>query len=126
MLDREALFQMLARKEWDEIAKIMYKNAKLLGSDPIIQQAIRLFESEFFSETESLSPREKLKVYEYPGLIIELKKHAFSEQFVGRFVDEKLKLLQAENSDSLLSFAASHQRQTAGERDVARNSCKEA
>jgi hypothetical protein len=100
---------MLARKEWDEIAKIMYKNAKLLGSDPIIQQAIRLFESEFFSETERLTPRERLKVYEYPGLIIELKKHAFSEQFVGRFVDEKLKLLNVENSDSLLSFAASHQ-----------------
>ena len=109
MLDREALFQMLARKEWNEIAKVMYKNSKLLGSDPIIQQAIRLFESEFFSETECLDPREKLRVYEYPGLIIDIRKHAFSESFVERFIDEKLKLLRAINSDSLLSYAASHQ-----------------
>ncbi len=109
MLDREALFQMLSRKEWDEIAKVMFQNAKLLGSDPIIQQAIRLFESEFFSETDRLPPRERLKIYEYPGLIIELKKHAFSEQFVCRFIDEKLKLLKVENSNSLISFAASHQ-----------------
>ena len=68
MLDREALFHMLARNEWDQIAKVMYSNVKLLGSDPIIQQAIRLFESEFFSETESLEPSEKYKIYEYPGL----------------------------------------------------------
>lgn len=109
MLDREALFQMLVRKEWDAIAKVMFKNAKLLGSDPIIQQAIRLFESEFFTETESLEPRERLRVFEYPGLIIELNTHAFSEVFVGRFIDEKLKQLRAVNSDILLSYAASHQ-----------------
>lgn len=109
MKDREALFQMLARKEWDEIAKTMYRNANLIGSDPIIEQAIRLFESEFFSETERLGPLERLKAYEYPGLIIELKKHGFSEQFVGRLVDEKLKLLKAAKSDGLISYAASHQ-----------------
>lgn len=109
MIDRETLFQMLARKEWDAIAKTMYRNANLIGSDPIIEQAIRLFESEFFSETEKLGPRDRLKSYEYPGLIIELKQHVFSKQFIGRLVDEKLKLLKAEKSDSLISYAASHQ-----------------
>lgn len=109
MVDREALFHMLARKEWDEIAKVMHRNVKLIGSDPVFQQAVRLFESEFFSETASLSTAERLKMYEYPGLIIELGKHAFSIEFVGRFIDEKLNIYRSENSDKLLSFAASHQ-----------------
>jgi predicted proteasome-type protease len=98
----------------------MYKNAELLGSDPIIEQAIRLFESEFFSETESLAPKKKLKVYEYPGLVIELKKHVFSDAFVARFLDEKLKLLRETSSDHLLNFAALHQ-----ERPLAREILKD-
>jgi hypothetical protein len=108
MLDREELFQMLARKEWDQIAKVMYSNVKLLGSDPIIQQAIFLFESEFFSETEGLEPREKYKIYEYPGLLIEIRKHGFSESFVRRFIDENLKILKTLKKDNLLNYALSH------------------
>lgn len=109
MIDREALFQLIAKKEWDEISKIMFRHANLLGSDLIIEHALRLFEAEFFNETERLGARERLKAFEYPGLIIDLKKHAFSSAFVGRFVDEKLKLLKALKSDNLLSYAASNQ-----------------
>ncbi|WP_431023695.1 DUF2726 domain-containing protein [Halomonas sp. H5] len=109
MFDRESLFHMLANKEWDSIAKTMYQNSKLIGSDPVLAQAIRLFESEFFAETDSLPPREKKKVYEYPGLVIELKQHAFSKSFVEKFIDRKLALLKETKSDSLLSYAAQHQ-----------------
>lgn len=109
MFDRESLFHMLANKEWDSIAKTMYQNSKLIGSDPVFAQAIRLFESEFFAETDSLPPREKKKVYEYPGLVIELKQHAFSKSFVEKFIDRKLALLKETKSDSLLSYAAQHQ-----------------
>lgn len=109
LFERESLFHMLANKEWDSIAKVMYRNSKLIGSDPVFAQAIRLFESEFFVETDSLPPNEKKKVYEYPGLVIDLKQHAFSRLFVETFIDKKLTLLRDTKSDHLLSYAASHQ-----------------
>ncbi|PMR81791.1 hypothetical protein C1H70_04535 [Halomonas urumqiensis] len=100
---------MLANKEWESIAKTMYNNSKLIGPDPVFAQAIRLFESEFFVETDSLPPGERKKVYEYPSLVIELKQHAFSKSFVETFVDRKLALLRETKSDHLLSYAAQHQ-----------------
>lgn len=109
MIDRELLFQMLANKEWDSIAKTMYRNSKLIGSDPVFLQAIQLFESEFFVETDPLPPSEKKKVYEYPNLVIELNQHAFSKSFVETFIDRKLALLKETNSDHLLSYAVQYQ-----------------
>lgn len=100
---------MLVNKEWDSIAKTMYRNATLIGSDPIFAQAIKLFESEFFSETDQLPPNEKRKVYEYPSLVIELGRHAFSKTFVEKFIDSKLNLLRSTHSESLLSYASQHQ-----------------
>ena len=109
LFDRESLFHMLANKEWDSIAKTMYRNSKLVGSDPVFAQAIRLFESEFFVATNSLSPYEKKKLYEYPSLLIDLNQHAFSKLFVETFIDRKLALLSGSKSDHLLSYAAQHQ-----------------
>jgi hypothetical protein len=87
----------------------MYRNSQLIGSDPVFAQAIRLFEAEFFAETDQLPAKERSKVYEYPGLVIELKQHAFSSGFVSTFIEKKLRLLKESNSDHLLSFASSHQ-----------------
>lgn len=109
MFDRESLFHMLAKKEWDSIAQIMYQNANLLGSDQVFAQAVKLFESEFFTETDHLPPSDKRKVYEYPSLIIDLRKHAFSKTFVGDFIDRKLLLLKELKSDHLLSYASQNQ-----------------
>ena len=108
MVDREILFHMLAKKEWGSIAKIMYQNKKLIASDPVFSQAIRLFESEFFVETDPLPLNEKRKAYEYPGLIIDLNQHSFSNEFVINFIDRKLKLLQEIDSDHLLVYATEH------------------
>lgn len=109
LFDRESLFKMLLNKEWDEIAKILFKNSTTFQSDPVIQQAIQFFELEFFADIEHLSLKDKLKILEYPGLVIELKQKSFSESFVNRFLDEKLTAMSALNSDALISFAASHQ-----------------
>ncbi|MBV1911851.1 MAG: DUF2726 domain-containing protein [Kangiellaceae bacterium] len=109
MFDREELFQLLAAKDWDNIAKIMYRNPELIGTDPIILQAINLFENEFFKDVCSLGHKEKLSKFEYPGIVIELKSKSFSDTFVSRFVDEKLKTLKALNSDKLFNYASSHQ-----------------
>lgn len=100
---------MLANKDWDSIAKTMYRNSNLISSDLIFKHAIQLFESEFFTQTDSLSPSEKRKIYEYPGLVIELKQHAFSKAFVDAFIERKLILLRETNSDDLLSYAAQNQ-----------------
>lgn len=109
MFDRESLFTLLYEKKWDDIAKILYKNPKLLQTDPVIKQAIQLFETEFFADTEVLDSKEKLKIFEYPGLVVELSQKSFSSSFVDRFLDEKLAILKELESDTLISFAASHQ-----------------
>lgn len=106
---REDLFQLIASKDWDAIAKLLYKNSAILDADPIIQRAIQLFEDEFFSSTGRMSARAKLKLFEYPGLVIDLKASTFSRSFVDRFVDEKLAILRELNSDLLLNYALSHQ-----------------
>jgi len=100
---------MLFQKDWDGIAKILYKNQELLKSDPVIQQAINLFEEEYFSDIEVLGASKKKEVLEYPGLVVELKQTSFSPSFVSRFVDEKLRNLKELKSDALISYAASHQ-----------------
>jgi hypothetical protein len=100
---------MLADKDWDSIAKAMYRNSALLNSDPVFAQAVTLFESEFFAETDLLHPIEKQKIYEYPHLIIELRKHAFSHIFVETFIDRRLELLKTIGSKNLLNYALQHQ-----------------
>lgn len=109
LFDREELFQLLAQRQWDELAKILHYNSEILKSDPIIQQAIKLFETEFFTDMESLVPQEKFKHIEFTGLVIELKQKCFSTNFVERFIDEKLRVFQAINHDGLISYAASNQ-----------------
>lgn len=100
---------MLANKDWDSIAKAMYNNAELVNTDPVFAQAIRLFEAEFFVVTDPLPDKDKLKVYEYPSLIIDLNRHKFSTDFVNTFVEKKLRLLRETKSDKLLSYASSYQ-----------------
>jgi len=109
LFEREELFQLLAEKQWDKIAKVLHNNSEILKSDPIIQQAIQLFETEFFEDMESLEPQRKFKHIEFTGLVIELKQKCFSTKFVERFTDEKLSVFQAINHDGLISYAASHQ-----------------
>jgi hypothetical protein len=109
LFDREELFQLLQQKDWDAIAKVMYRNSELLGSDPIIQRAITLFESEFFSETDHLDAKDKLKVYEYPSLVIDGRKNAFTDSFVSKFIEVKLELLKESKIEHLLSYASMHQ-----------------
>jgi len=101
---------MLLNKEWDGLARILYDNSGLLQSDPVINQAIQLFEGEYFSDIQSLSPKEKLSALEYPGIVLDLKQKSFSDEFIFRFINEKLKVMQLLDSDGLISFAASHQK----------------
>jgi len=110
LIDRELVFSLLLKKEWKEIASLLHKNPSFLKNDPVAKQAINLFESEFFSDIESLTDSEKLKHIEYPSLLIELSSKSFSDTFIQRIVESKLTLLKKAESPSLISYANSHQK----------------
>ncbi|MDW5418943.1 DUF2726 domain-containing protein [Iodobacter sp. CM08] len=116
--DSEELFQLLAKKDWIVISKLMYRNSKIIGSNPIMSHAIQLFESEFFRETDELMPGERKKAYEFPGLIIDLNQHSFSRSFVDTFVDKKISLLTELKSDSLFNYAVSNQHRESAKRVI--------
>ncbi|ROM19256.1 hypothetical protein BK643_00780 [Pseudomonas protegens] len=109
MEDREQLYTLLAQKNWEAIGKIIYKNKKARAQDPFLAQVTTFFEVEFFSFAESLSAAERAKQFEFTNLIIELGQHGFSQGFVDRFVDERLKLMQETRHSALLNYAQSYQ-----------------
>ncbi len=109
MEDREHWFTLLAQKNWEAIGKIIYQKKKARVQDPHLTQMVGFFESEFFVFAESLTAAERSKQFEYTNLIIELNQHGFSQGFVDRFVDERLKLMQETNHSALLNYAQTHQ-----------------
>lgn len=109
MFERERLFQLLAKKEWNEIAKILHKNPGIIHTDVIIQQAIKLFENEFFADIQPLNAKEKFSRFEFIGLVVDAKQSSFSKSFVDRFIDEKLMILNELQSADLIGFASHHQ-----------------
>ncbi|EOH4916368.1 DUF2726 domain-containing protein [Pseudomonas aeruginosa] len=110
MENREQLYELLAKKDWEAIGKIIYENKKVRSQDPFLDQVTKFFETEFFSFAESLPAAERAKQFEFTSLTIELGQHGFSQGFVDRFVNERLKLMQEIQHPGLLSYAQSHQR----------------
>lgn len=109
MDDREHWFSLLAQKDWEAIGKIIYQKKKAKVQDPYLSQMTGFFETEFFSFAEPLPPAERSKQFESTNLIIELNQHGFSQAFVDRFVDERLKLMQETKHSALLNYAQTHQ-----------------
>ncbi|RMO93626.1 hypothetical protein ALP36_200120 [Pseudomonas syringae pv. coriandricola] len=109
MEDREQLYTFLAQKDWEAIGKIIYKNKKAKTHDPFLAQVTSFFEAEFFTFAAPLPPVERAKQFEFTNLIIELGQHGFSQSFVDRFVDERLKLMQETKHAALLNYAQSYQ-----------------
>ncbi|AAO58200.1 DUF2726 domain-containing protein [Pseudomonas syringae group genomosp. 3] len=109
MEDREQWFTLLAQKDWEAIGKIIYQKKKAKVQDPFLTQMTGFFESEFFTFAEPLPPAERSRQFEYTNLIIELNQHGFSQGFVDRFVDERLKLMQETKHTALLNYAQTHQ-----------------
>ncbi|WP_225927249.1 hypothetical protein [Pseudomonas ekonensis] len=109
MEDREQLYALLAQKDWEAIGKVIYKNKKTKTQDPFLNQVTEYFEAEFFTFAASLPAAERTKQFEFTNLIIELGQHGFSQSFVDRFVDERLKLMQETKHHALLNYAQSYQ-----------------
>ncbi|UQI31955.1 DUF2726 domain-containing protein [Pseudomonas bijieensis] len=109
MEDREHWFTLLAQKDWEAIGKLLYEKKKGKVQDPYLAQMTGFFETEFFSFAELLQPVERSRQFEFTNLLIELNQHGFSQDFVDRFVDERLKLMQETKHSALLNYAQSHQ-----------------
>ncbi|CDF92332.1 MULTISPECIES: DUF2726 domain-containing protein [unclassified Pseudomonas] len=109
MEDREHWFTLLAQKDWEAIGKLLYQKKKAKVQDPYLAQMTGFFETEFFSFAEPLQPVERSRQFESTNLLIELNQHGFSQDFVDRFVDERLKLMQETKHSGLLNYAQSHQ-----------------
>ncbi|WP_085706883.1 DUF2726 domain-containing protein [Pseudomonas sp. B35(2017)] len=109
MEDREQWFTLLAQQDWEAIGKLLYQKKRAKVQDPYLAQMTGFFETEFFSFAEPLPPAERSRQFESTNLLIELNQHGFSQGFVDRFVDERLKLMVETKHLALLSYAQSHQ-----------------
>lgn len=109
-MDREKLYLMLAKKDWDGIAKVLASNYMEVMSDPVGRQASNLFETEFFSELEGKPHTEILKLLELPYLVIETSSSAFSQDFRFKVVELKIQHLEAVGrEEAALSLAFNYQ-----------------
>lgn len=109
VFERESMYQMLANRDWEGLSNTLVEHAKALTNDPITQQAVGFFETEFFADCAGYPSKTRYQKFEHIALMIELGKHGFSRAFQDRFVDEKLKVMQELSLPSLLSFALSNQ-----------------
>jgi hypothetical protein len=103
------MYQMLANRDWIGLSNTLTTHAKELANDPITQQAVGFFETEFFADCSGYPSKVRYQKFEHISLMIELGKHGFSKAFQNRFVDEKLQVMQELGLPSLLSFALSNQ-----------------
>ncbi len=109
MQDRELLFQMLASKDWDALSECLYSHKAVLATDPVIKQAISLFESEFIDHLRALSVSEQLPKLRHIALLIELNKSSFAEKFVNQLVDIKLRAMYETGDRALVGYASRYQ-----------------
>lgn len=109
VFERESMYQMLANRDWIGLSNTLTTHAKELANDPITQQAVGFFETEFFADCAEYPSKVRYQKFEHISLMIELGKHGFSRAFQDRFVDEKLQVMQELGLPSLLSFALGNQ-----------------
>lgn len=58
--NQEDIYQLLAKKEWASLLSFVWQNPNLIESDPIIKHAVATCETEFFSNLERETDKEKL------------------------------------------------------------------
>jgi hypothetical protein len=60
ILNQEDIYQLLVKKEWASLLSFVWQNPSLIDSDPIIKHAVATCETEFFSNLERETDKEKL------------------------------------------------------------------
>lgn len=92
-MDREALFQLLMKKDWDRLSEQLYAHRRLLGQDPVLQQVARLFETEFIGHVQGLPPRDLLHKVRHITLVISSERKRFAESFWRPVIEMKLRAM---------------------------------
>jgi len=118
IFDRESMYLMLQKHDWDGLAATLVKHEKELKNDPITQQAVMIFESEYFADCAGYASKTRYQKFENISVMIELGRHGFSKAFQERFIDEKLKVMEELGMDSLLSYALSKQHRPAAQKII--------
>jgi Protein of unknown function (DUF2726) len=108
MQDREQLFQLLATKDWDRLSEVLYRQRAVLGSDPVIQHAVSLFEQEFLGHLASLTAEARVQKLRHISLIIEANRASFAPTFVDKAIDAKLTALYETKSEAFAGYASQY------------------
>lgn len=108
MQNREQLFQLLLAKDWDRLSEIIYQQRAVLGTDPVIKQAVLLFEQEFIGYIASLPVSFRLQKLRHITLIIESDRRSFAPDFVNQAIDAKLQALYEMKSEAFAGYAAQY------------------
>jgi hypothetical protein len=116
MFNQEKIYQMLYEKQWTSLCETLFKASKYskdsvinLASDPIVLQAIKVFENEFLSDIETLPIEKKSKIYKESFPLLQLENKLFSEKFKSELVESKLNFLDENDSNSLMSYISTYQ-----------------
>lgn len=108
MQDREQLYQLLFNKEWDALSEIIFQHLAVLGTDPVIGQAVLLFEQEFIGYIDSLPISSRLIKLRHITLTIDANRKSFAPDFVNQVIDAKLQILYEMKSDLLAGYATQY------------------
>jgi hypothetical protein len=116
MFDQEKIYQMLYEKQWMSLCETLFTASKYskdsdinLTSDPIVLQAIKVFENEFLSDIETLPIEKKSKIYKEAVPLLQMEKKLFSEKFNSELVKSKLNFLYENDRNSLMSYISTNQ-----------------
>jgi hypothetical protein len=108
MQDREQLFQLLLAKDWDGLSEIIFQQQAILGTDPVIRQAVLLFEQEFIGYIATLPTSSRLQKLRHITLTIESDRESFAPDFVNQAIDAKLQALYEMKSEAFVGYAAQY------------------
>lgn len=59
MLDQEYLFQLIFKEKWTDILNFLYTHKAVIATDAMLQQAVRVFEQEFFKKVKDYPANRK-------------------------------------------------------------------
>jgi hypothetical protein len=113
LFDQEKIYQMLHKKDWIKVCENMFRTSKDLEhkdlvNDPMVQQVVHVFETEFFSHTDNLSSKERLHIFKSSVFLLESEKKLFSKKFNLKLVENYLELLYETQDKGLMSYISTH------------------
>ncbi|MBO1923281.1 DUF2726 domain-containing protein [Thiomicrorhabdus sp. 6S3-12] len=111
MLDREYLYGLVFDKDWEAFAELMYQNSKevMTTSDPLIAQAIKVFEEQFINDINTKTDEEKEVLLKWPSQLVVIQGNPFNQEFADNVLIARLEALLNLNFELAVDLAKEHQ-----------------